>query len=128
MSYIFARWNCLSIIIFMRFLKQQKVSLKNTNQNRSYPRWFSLGRRGVFLQKKVPHLALSSLKTENEQSEQKGFVNLLKGVFGTFRKTTARAPKVAWIINEQDALDILSAASLIHRRLDNSIEAQNVSG
>lgn len=75
---------------------------------------------------KVPHLALSSLQTESEQSEQKGFVNLLKGVFGTFRNTTAHAPKVTWIIVEQDALDILSTISLIHRRLDGAIEAQKM--
>ncbi|MGX4744630.1 TIGR02391 family protein [Providencia rettgeri] len=31
---------------------------------------------------------------ENEQSEQKGFANLLKRVFGTFRNTTAHVPKV----------------------------------
>lgn len=75
---------------------------------------------------KVPHLALSSLQTESEQSEQKGFANLLKGVFGTFRNTTAHVPKVTWVIDEQDALDILSTVSLIHRRLDNAIEAQKM--
>ena len=75
---------------------------------------------------KVPHLALSSLQTESEKSEQKGFANLLKGVFGTFRNTTAHAPKVIWVIEEQDALDILSTISLIHRRLDNAIEAKRM--
>lgn len=75
---------------------------------------------------RIPHLALSSLQTESEQSEQKGFANLLKGVFGTFRNTTAHAPKVTWVIEEQDALDILSTISLIHRRLDGAIEAQKV--
>jgi uncharacterized protein (TIGR02391 family) len=57
---------------------------------------------------KVPHLALSSLQTESEQSEQKGYVILLKGVFGTFRNTTAHAPKVTLIIDEQDVLDIFA--------------------
>lgn len=75
---------------------------------------------------KIPHLALSSLQTESEQSEQKGFANLLKGVFGTFRNTTAHAPKVTWVIEEQDALDILSTVSLIQRRLDGAIEAQKM--
>ncbi|MBV7316217.1 TIGR02391 family protein [Shewanella sp. NIFS-20-20] len=75
---------------------------------------------------KIPHLALSSLQTESEQSEQKGFANLLKGIFGTFRNTIAHAPKVTWIIEEQDALDILSTVSLIHRRLDGAIEAQKM--
>jgi len=76
--------------------------------------------------KGIPHLALNSLQTASEQSEQKGFSNLLKGVFGTFRNTTAHAPKVTWVIEEQDALDILSTVSLIHRRLDGAIEAQKL--
>jgi hypothetical protein len=41
-----------------------------------------------------------------------------RGLFGTFRNTTAHAPKIKWVINEQDALDMLSLSSLLHRRLD----------
>jgi len=75
---------------------------------------------------KVPHLALSNLQTDSEKSEQKGFMNLIKGLFGTFRNTTAHAPKIKWSIEDQDALDILSMVSLIHRRLDNAIEARKM--
>lgn len=75
---------------------------------------------------KIPHLALSDLKTESERSEQTGFMNLVKGLFGTFRNTAAHAPKIKWSIEEQDALDILSMVSLIHRRLDKAIEARKV--
>ena len=75
---------------------------------------------------KVPHLALNKLETESEQSEQRGFTHLLKGVFGTFRNTVAHAPKVVWRIEEQDALDMLSTVSLIHRRLDKAVEAQKL--
>jgi len=53
-------------------------------------------------------------------------MNLLKGVFGTFRNTTAHAPKITWEINEQDALDILSMISLIHRKLDKAVEAKKI--
>jgi len=74
----------------------------------------------------IPHLALSSLQSESEQSEQKGFMNLLKGLFGTFRNTTAHAPKITWSISEQDALDILSMISLVHRRLDEAVEAKRM--
>jgi len=80
----------------------------------------------AFSFKSVPHLALNSLQTESEQSEQKGFMNLLKGLFGTFRNTTAHAPKIMWSIEEEDALDILSLVSLVHRRLDKAIEAKKV--
>lgn len=74
----------------------------------------------------VPHLALNSLQTESEFSEQKGFINLLKGLFGTFRNTTAHASKITWNISEQDALDILSLVSLVHRRLDAAVCARKM--
>nr|VFK24570.1 MAG: TIGR02391 family protein [Candidatus Kentron sp. LFY] len=80
----------------------------------------------AFSFKGVPHLALNTLQTESEKSEQKGFVNLLKGLFGTFRNTTAHAPKITWNIEEQDALDIFSMVSLVHRRLDKAIEAKKI--
>jgi len=64
-----------------------------------------------------PLIKINDLKTETNQSEHKGFANLIKGVFGMFRNTTAHAPKIVWEIDENDALDILSTISLIHRRL-----------
>lgn len=75
---------------------------------------------------KVPYLALNKLSTESEESEQKGFMNLLKGVFGTFRNTAAHAPKIIWNIDEQNALDTLSMISLIHRKLDKAEEARKM--
>jgi uncharacterized protein (TIGR02391 family) len=65
-----------------------------------------------------PLLAINSLRTETEQSEQKGFANLLKGMFGTFRNVTGHAPKIMWSISEQDALDLLTMVSYLQRRLD----------
>jgi uncharacterized protein (TIGR02391 family) len=67
---------------------------------------------------KTPLLALNTLQTESEQSEQKGFANLLKGVFGTFRNVLAHAPKINWAVNKIDAMDALTILSYIHRRLD----------
>jgi len=67
-----------------------------------------------------PMLHINELITETEESEHKGFANLLKGFFGMFRNTTAHAPSIKWVISEQDALDMMSLASLCHRRLDNS--------
>ena len=68
-----------------------------------------------------PLLAINTLQSETEQSEQKGFANLLKGVFGTFRNVIAHAPKIKWPIEEQDALDLLTMASYLHRRLDRAV-------
>ncbi|PBQ32348.1 TIGR02391 family protein [Sphingobacteriaceae bacterium] len=66
----------------------------------------------------TPLIKINSLQTETEQSEQKGFANLIKGVFGMFRNTTAHAPKVVWAITEDEALDIMTTISLIHKKLN----------
>ena len=65
-----------------------------------------------------PILALSSLTTESEQSEQKGFMQLVKGVSQTFRNPVAHSPKVLWGVDKEDAIDIFTTISLIHRKLD----------
>jgi uncharacterized protein (TIGR02391 family) len=65
-----------------------------------------------------PMLAINALKSESEQSEQRGFANLVRGTFGMFRNTTAHAPRIHWPIAKTDAEDLLSLVSLIHRRLD----------
>jgi uncharacterized protein (TIGR02391 family) len=75
---------------------------------------------------KAPILAINSLQTETEQSEHKGFANLLRGVFGTFRNVTAHAAKIHWTIEEQDALDLLTMVSYLHRRLDRAIKVPSV--
>ncbi|HSW92343.1 MAG TPA: TIGR02391 family protein [Patescibacteria group bacterium] len=69
---------------------------------------------------KRPMLIINNLSTETEQSEQKGFMNLLKGIFGVFRNTTAHEPKIKWVISEQDALYLLAMASYVHRKLDSA--------
>lgn len=68
-----------------------------------------------------PMLAINDLLTESENSEQKGFANLLKGTFGMFRNTTAHAAKVNWDMSKEDAEDLFSLVSLIHRRIDSAV-------
>jgi Protein of unknown function (Hypoth_ymh) len=41
------------------------------------------------------------------------------GFFGTFRNPIAHAARIEWPMSEQDALDLLSLASYILRRLKN---------
>ncbi len=79
---------------------------------------FGLGQSGI------PFLALNTLQTDTERDEQKGLMNLIKGMFGAFRNVTAHAPKIFWNVTEQDALDLLTIASLIHRRLDSAVRTQ----
>lgn len=72
-----------------------------------------------------PLLAFNTLQTETERSEHTGLMNLLKGLFGTFRNTTAHVPKIKWVIDEQDAVDMLTFTSLLHRRLDQCVRTRN---
>jgi Protein of unknown function (Hypoth_ymh) len=65
-----------------------------------------------------PVLAINSLVSETEKVEPRGVANLLIGLFGTIRNPLAHNPKIEWDMSEQDALDILTMASLIHRKLD----------
>lgn len=65
-----------------------------------------------------PMLAINALETKSEQDEQKGFANLLKGTFGMFRNPTAHEGRINWQMSKQDAEDLLSLVSLVHRRLD----------
>ncbi len=69
----------------------------------------------------IPRLAFNSLTTPSEHIV---FMNLIKGLFGAFRNTTAHVPKIHWKVTEQDALDILTTILLIHRRLDSAVRSQ----
>jgi len=77
---------------------------------------FGIGR------KPYPVLAFNSLATESERSEHTGLMNLMKGFFGTFRNPTAHTPRIVWKITEQDALDMMTLASLLHRRLEDAVK------
>ena len=72
----------------------------------------ALGKSGT------PILCINDLATETDRGEQRGFASLLIGLFGTIRNPLAHNPKVEWPMSEQDAIDLLSTASLIHRKLD----------
>jgi uncharacterized protein (TIGR02391 family) len=67
-----------------------------------------------------PMLAINPLLSESHHSEQKGFANLVRGTFGMFRNVTAHEARILWTMDREDAEDLLSLASLIHRRLDKS--------
>lgn len=66
----------------------------------------------------TPMLAINSLQTLSERSEQGGFANLVRGTFGMFRNPTAHEARIRWVMAKKDAEDLLTIVSLIHRRLD----------
>jgi len=65
----------------------------------------------------APRVRFNALATEWERSEQTGIATLMKGMFSTFRNPAAHAPRVAWATSRSDALDMLTLASMLHRRL-----------
>jgi uncharacterized protein (TIGR02391 family) len=67
-----------------------------------------------------PRLSINAHSTESHRSEQSGFANLVKGTFGMFRNPTAHEAKILWAMTKEDAEDLLSLASLVHRRLDSA--------
>lgn len=66
----------------------------------------------------APRIRINDFVTDSEKSEQRGFTNLVKGLFGVFRNPTAHVPRVAWNMRDEDALDLFSLASYVHRRID----------
>jgi len=79
---------------------------------------FGLGSTGI------PLLAFNSLQTDSERNEQSGMMNLMKGMFSAYRNTTAHVPRIYANMPELEALDLLTIASLLHRRLDNAVRTQ----
>ena len=72
-----------------------------------------------------PLLAINPLTTDTDRGEQRGFANLLIRLFGVIRNPLAHNARVEWEMNEQDALDVLTTASLIHRKLDKAYILRN---
>lgn len=68
-----------------------------------------------------PQVRLNPGATESQRNEQTGVANLAKGLFSAFRNPAAHEPRLRWTMSEQDAMDVLSTLSLIHRRLDAAI-------
>ena len=64
------------------------------------------------------YLILNSLQTESEKNQQKGFCLMLKGINSMVRNVTAHTPKIKWIIDEDEAVDILMTISFLHKNLD----------
>jgi uncharacterized protein (TIGR02391 family) len=70
----------------------------------------------------VPIVKINSYDNGTKIGEQFGFLNLIKGLYGSFRNPLAHEAKIEWEMSEDDALDVMSLISLIHRRLDKSFK------
>lgn len=65
-----------------------------------------------------PLIRVNRLITDTDRSEHLGLMNSIKGLFGLIRNPTAHVPKIKFIIEEDEALDIMTVVSYIHKRLD----------
>lgn len=74
--------------------------------------------RAFTLKQNMPPLAFNRLQDVWEQSEHTGLATLIRGVFATYRNTTAHAPAVRWATERSEAMDMLTLVSMLHRRLD----------
>ncbi len=69
----------------------------------------------------TPLIQINGLQNDTHRSEHIGLANLIKGLFGLIRNPTAHTPKIKFVIDEDEALDIMSTVSLIHKKLDKAI-------
>jgi uncharacterized protein (TIGR02391 family) len=66
----------------------------------------------------APLVQINTLSTDSEQSEHKGFKNLLTGIHGHYRNPRAHSPRLGSNEDKQDFLDAFALFSYVHRRLD----------
>jgi uncharacterized protein (TIGR02391 family) len=68
-----------------------------------------------------PLIRINLLQNDTHRSEHLGLANMIKGLFGLIRNPTAHSPKIKFVIEEEEALDIMTAISLIHKKLDKAL-------
>jgi uncharacterized protein (TIGR02391 family) len=81
----------------------------------------AFGMRDRDRRSRTPILALNTLRSISEQSEQRGMMHMMKGIFAVFRNPTAHELKARWAVDEQEALDLLTMVSVVHRRLEGAV-------
>ena len=65
-----------------------------------------------------PYVAYNSLRTSSERNQQNGLKEMLCGVIHMVRNVTAHELRIHWDVNEEDAVDILTQISYLHKLLD----------
>lgn len=73
----------------------------------------------------APRLFINDFSTKSDESEHKGFKNLLVGIHGHYRNPRAHRTRLGCEEDQHDFLDAFSLFSYVHRRLDSSQTAQS---
>ncbi|WP_426744663.1 TIGR02391 family protein [Myxococcus faecalis] len=81
----------------------------------------AFGMRDRDRRSRTPILALNTLRSISEQSEQRCMTHMMKGIFAVFRNPTAHELKARWAVDEQEALDLLTMVPVVHRRLEGAV-------
>lgn len=66
----------------------------------------------------TPRVMINSMDSPSEVDEQKGFANIVRGLFSMFRNPVAHDPRINRTVSDDDLLEVLTTVSMIHRRLD----------
>lgn len=61
---------------------------------------------------------INDLITETDRNEHNGLANIIRGLFGMIRNPTAHTPKIKFVIEEDEALEIMTIVSFVHKKLD----------
>ena len=69
----------------------------------------------------APRLRINDYVDDSDRSEQRGFLNLLKGIHGTYRNPLAHAAKLRRSVSDVELLEALTTISMVQRRLDGAI-------
>lgn len=67
---------------------------------------------------KCPAVVLNTLSTVSEQNEHRGLKEMLTGINYAVRNVTAHEMRYKWKYNEDDAINVLSIISALHKILD----------
>lgn len=73
-----------------------------------------------------PYLALNRLETASQRNQQNGLHQMLNGITSMVRNVTAHEPRIKWIVNENEAVDILCTISFLHKQIDQCIVVPRV--
>jgi uncharacterized protein (TIGR02391 family) len=68
-----------------------------------------------------PLIQINFLKDDTDRNEHIGLMNMIKSLFGLIRNPTAHKPKIKFVIEEDEALDIMTIVSFVHKKLDKTV-------
>lgn len=68
-----------------------------------------------------PLIRINLLQTDTQRSEHNALASMIKGLFSHIRNPTAHEARLKFIIPEDEALDVLTIVSFIHKKLDKAL-------